>query len=62
MSSPKPLSGIRVLELARILAGPWIGQTLADLGVVPSSMDKYSFDFLHRFRPGGHFTMVQGYH
>src|SRR5215471_8151841 len=27
-----PLSGLRVLELARILAGPWIGQTLADLG------------------------------
>jgi len=26
------LSGIRVVELARILAGPWIGQTLADLG------------------------------
>lgn len=24
--------GLRVLELARILAGPWIGQTLADLG------------------------------
>jgi crotonobetainyl-CoA:carnitine CoA-transferase CaiB-like acyl-CoA transferase len=28
----KPLSGLRVLELARILAGPWAGQLLADLG------------------------------
>jgi crotonobetainyl-CoA:carnitine CoA-transferase CaiB-like acyl-CoA transferase len=27
-----PLDGLRVVELARILAGPWIGQTLADLG------------------------------
>jgi crotonobetainyl-CoA:carnitine CoA-transferase CaiB-like acyl-CoA transferase len=27
-----PLSGVRVLELARILAGPWAGQILADLG------------------------------
>ncbi len=26
------LSGLRVLELARILAGPWAGQLLADLG------------------------------
>ena len=26
------LNGIRVIELARILAGPWAGQTLADLG------------------------------
>jgi len=29
---PKPLAGLRVLELARILAGPWAGQLLADLG------------------------------
>lgn len=27
-----PLEGVKVVELARILAGPWIGQTLADLG------------------------------
>jgi len=26
------LAGIKVVELARVLAGPWIGQTLADLG------------------------------
>jgi crotonobetainyl-CoA:carnitine CoA-transferase CaiB-like acyl-CoA transferase len=29
---PGALAGLRVVELARILAGPWIGQTLADLG------------------------------
>ena len=31
MADP-PLKGIRVIELARILAGPWAGQLLADLG------------------------------
>ena len=29
---PGPVAGLRVLELARILAGPWAGQILADLG------------------------------
>jgi crotonobetainyl-CoA:carnitine CoA-transferase CaiB-like acyl-CoA transferase len=27
-----PLEGLKVLELARVLAGPWAGQLLADLG------------------------------
>lgn len=34
----------------------------SDLGIKPTSMDKVSFDFLHRYRPGGHFTKVEGYY
>lgn len=45
-----------------VLSGDPKVKTFADLGMEPSSMDKYAFDFLHRFRPGGHFTQVEGYH
>lgn len=31
-ATPELLHGIRVLELARTLAGPWMGQLLADMG------------------------------
>ncbi|WP_158814333.1 CaiB/BaiF CoA-transferase family protein [Methylocapsa sp. S129] len=47
----KPLEGLKVLELARILAGPWAGQTLADLGA----------DVIKAERPGaGDDTRVWG--
>lgn len=45
-----PLKGIKVIELARILAGPWVGQTLADLGA----------DVIKVESPGGDDTRTWG--
>ena len=46
-----PLSGVRVVELARILAGPWIGQTLADLGADVIKVEAPEGDDTRRWGP-----------
>ncbi|MFN3953817.1 MAG: CaiB/BaiF CoA transferase family protein [Pararhodobacter sp.] len=49
--SAKPLQGVRVIELARILAGPWAGQTLADLGAEVIKVEAPEGDDTRRWGP-----------
>ncbi len=46
-----PLKGLKVLELARILAGPWAGQTLADLGADIIKVESPAGDDTRRWGP-----------
>ena len=46
-----PLEGIKVVELARILAGPWAGQTLADLGADVIKVEAPEGDDTRRWGP-----------
>jgi len=46
-----PLSGLKVVELARILAGPWVGQTLADLGAEVIKIESPEGDDTRRWGP-----------
>jgi crotonobetainyl-CoA:carnitine CoA-transferase CaiB-like acyl-CoA transferase len=46
-----PLRGIKVVELARILAGPWAGQTLADLGAEVIKVEAPEGDDTRRWGP-----------
>ena len=46
-----PLAGLRVLELARILAGPWAGQVLADLGAEVIKVEAPEGDDTRRWGP-----------
>ncbi len=47
----KPLAGLKVIELARILAGPWAGQTLADLGAEVIKVESPAGDDTRQWGP-----------
>jgi crotonobetainyl-CoA:carnitine CoA-transferase CaiB-like acyl-CoA transferase len=51
LAGPKPLEGLRILELARILAGPWVGQLLADLGADVVKVESPSGDDTRQWGP-----------
>ncbi len=46
-----PLEGIKVIELARILAGPWAGQTFADLGAEVIKIESPEGDDTRKWGP-----------
>ena len=46
-----PLAGLKVVELARILAGPWAGQLLADLGAEVIKVESPDGDDTRRWGP-----------
>jgi crotonobetainyl-CoA:carnitine CoA-transferase CaiB-like acyl-CoA transferase len=46
-----PLAGLKVVELARILAGPWAGQILADLGADVIKIEAPEGDDTRRWGP-----------
>ncbi|MFK7834605.1 MAG: CaiB/BaiF CoA transferase family protein [Sulfitobacter sp.] len=46
-----PLAGLKVVELARVLAGPWAGQTLSDLGCDVSKVESPAGDDTRQWGP-----------
>ena len=46
-----PLNGLKVIELARVLAGPWAGQTLADLGATVTKIEAPDGDDTRKWGP-----------
>lgn len=46
-----PLAGLKVVELARVLAGPWAGQTLSDLGAEVTKIESPDGDDTRKWGP-----------
>jgi len=46
-----PLAGLKIVELARVLAGPWAGQVLADLGADVIKIESLAGDDTRQWGP-----------
>lgn len=51
----------RLLENEVVQDDPAL-RSFHDVGIEAATMDKVAFDYLHRYRPGGHFKIVKGYY
>jgi len=49
--TPASLAGVRVLDLSRVLAGPWASQTLGDLGAEVVKVESMEGDDTRRWGP-----------
>jgi hypothetical protein len=55
-------SAIEKLKEDNILIEDGSALTFSDLGITPTSLENEAFDFLHHYRPGGHFRTTEGYY
>ena len=51
MTTLPPLAGLKVVELARVLAGPWAGQVFADLGASVVKVESLAGDDTRQWGP-----------
>lgn len=55
-------SAVAKLIEDNILVDDGSALTFSELGMNPSSLENEAFDFLHHYRPGGHFRTTEGYY